>query len=197
MPNQCSPLGAASASVVTGLAVPVEKRSSIFTNDPALVSSRGGSVVIKWPTKPGRVKEMVELQSFEGRPRAYLPGQLAKTFPPMGTVTSASGAKDFGLGADPVELLRSAKPGNWHNAMLGFTAHCISAGFPDWIIIEAARSFLDDPNDPRDLEILIAGARKKFAKPNPDPKTQGDTPVTAIGLKSFRLLDVSSGFRDG
>ena len=51
---------------------------------------------------------------------------------------------------------------------------------------------IDAPDDPdisldEDTHVATAttGAREKFAKPSPDPKTESDAPVTAIGLKSF------------
>ena len=100
---------------------------------------------VKWPTKPGRVVEMVELLNpADARTAAYMPEQIARAFPPgaptpIGDTASASMA-DFGLGTDPCELLRSVKPGNWHAPMRAFAAHCVGVGLPDWIIVEAAAS---------------------------------------------------------
>ena len=49
--------------------------------NPGRVLRLAGSLA--WPVKPGRVLERTELQTFDdGRPRVYLPGQLARAFPP-------------------------------------------------------------------------------------------------------------------
>ncbi|HEX6011576.1 MAG TPA: hypothetical protein VFY87_07195 [Geminicoccaceae bacterium] len=48
--------------------------------NPGRVLRLAGSLA--WPVKPGRVLERTELQTFaDGRPRVYLPGQLARAFP--------------------------------------------------------------------------------------------------------------------
>ena len=48
----------------------------------------GGSVA--WPVKPDRIVERTEFLTFDdGRPRVYLPGQLARAFP--GSTESRSG----------------------------------------------------------------------------------------------------------
>ena len=48
--------------------------------NPSRVLRLGGSIA--WPAKPGRVIERTEFITFDdGRPRIYLPGQIAKAFP--------------------------------------------------------------------------------------------------------------------
>jgi len=48
--------------------------------NPSRVLRLGGSVA--WPVKPGRILERTEFHTFDdGRPRIYLPGQIAKAFP--------------------------------------------------------------------------------------------------------------------
>jgi putative DNA primase/helicase len=91
---------------------------------------------------------------------------------------------------DPVQLLREATPGNWHNSMRAFTAHCVAAGYPDWLIIEAARQTLDDPNDPSDVVELIRGARQKFDIPDAAIEQAESAPLRAVGLQSFIKLDL-------
>ncbi len=147
---------------------------------------------IAWPVKDGRVAEMVELQTFnDGRPRVYVDGQLAKAFPPASTSSAASSTAPTGAGlnlgpvTDPVAMLREAKPGNWHNAIRSFTAHCVGAGYPDWIIIEAARQVLDNPNDASDIVTLIDSARRKFDLPDPGNEQTASGPLTVVGLASF------------
>ncbi len=99
-------------------------------------------------------------------------------------------ALNLSAGVDPVQLLRTAKPGNWHSAIRDFTAHCVGAGLPDWIIIEAARQVLDNPGDTSDVVKLIRGARKKFEIPNPATEQAESAPLRAFGLTSFIMLDL-------
>ena len=160
--------------------------------NPSRVMRLPGSIA--WPVKSGRVVELVELQIFnDDRPQIYLDGQLAKAFPPQGaTATPTNGHIDLGLGpaVDPVAMLRAAEPGNWHNSMRAFAAHCVGAGYPDWIIIEAARQVLDDPADPRDLQTLIDGARKKFGVVDTGKEQAESAPLTVVGLCSLIKMDL-------
>src|SRR4051794_17790681 len=58
--------------------------------NPGRVLRLAGSLA--WPVKPGRVLELTELRTFaDGRPRIYLPGQLARAFPPASGSGTASG----------------------------------------------------------------------------------------------------------
>jgi KaiC/GvpD/RAD55 family RecA-like ATPase len=157
--------------------------------NPGRVMRLAGSVA--WPTKPGRVIELVELQTFDdGRARVYVDGQLSRAFPCAGAghVTPQPKATGLdlgiGLGIDPLAMLRAAKPGNWHNSMRSFTAHCVSIGLPDWVIIELSRRVLDDPDDPSDVVTLIEGARRKFA-------TEGTCdPIKVLGGNVFLQEDI-------
>ena len=148
---------------------------------------------IAWPTKPGRVKELTEFVRFnDARARVYIKEQLARAFPPRQNPVSApehkSNGLDLGLGVDPVAMLRAAKPGKWHNSMLAFTAHCVSTGCPDWIIIEAARQILDDPTDPSDIVKLIETARDKWKIADPGVTEIG--PLAVVGVRSFLEMDL-------
>lgn len=151
---------------------------------------------IAWPTKPGRVKELTEFNTFsqEGAEpaRSYMNGQVRQAFPPQqGRVNKpehVTNKLDLGLGVDPVAMLRAAEPGNWHNAVRSFTAHCVANDFPDWIIVEAARQVLDDPDDPSDIVKLIETARAKWNIPNPNATEIG--PLAEVGIKSFLEMDL-------
>ena len=159
--------------------------------NPSRVMRLPGSIA--WPTKPGRVVELAELQEFkDGRSKVYVDGQLARAFPLGAKPQSESTGLDLGLSetVDPVAMLRAATPGNWHTSMRSFTAHCVSAGYPDWIIIEAARQVLDKPDDPSDLVTLIGGARKKFEVPDPSKEQAESGPLKVLGLASFVRLDL-------
>jgi len=147
--------------------------------NPGRVMALPGTV--KWPIKPGRVIEMVELlDPADARTAAYMVEQIARAFPPgepaPAQPAASTTATDFGVGVDPVEMLRAAKPGHWHEPMRAFTAHCVGAHYPDWLIIEAARQVLDDPNDPRDLERLIETARRKWGITDPGVGQPGTGP---------------------
>jgi hypothetical protein len=157
--------------------------------NPSRVMRLAGSVA--WPTKLGRVVELVELQTFnDGRAKVYVDGQLSRAFPSAGvghvTPQSKNTGLDLGIGSgiDPLAMLRAAKPGNWHNSMRSFTAHCVSIGLPDWVIIELSRRVLDDPDDPSDVVTLIEGARRKFA-------TEGTSdPIRVLGGNVYLQEDI-------
>ena len=142
---------------------------------------------IAWPHKPGRKVELCELRTFKDRPSVYIDGQLAKSYPPDATKPERTNLL-LGNSVDPVAMLRSAmRPGNGHNSIRAFTAHCVAAEMPDWIIIEAARHVLDDPNDPSDIQVLIDGARQKFTITAP---ANDVAPLIATGLASLIRLDL-------
>ena len=167
-------------------------------SDPSVINpSRVMRLIgsIAWPLKPGREVELTELVAFNGdRPRIYVDGQFDKAFPPIPPIPPTAPEKLGGLnlsaGVDPVQLLRAATPGNWHNTIRDFAAHCVGAGLPDWIIIEAARQVLDNPGDASDVIELIRGARKKFEIPNPATEQAESAPLRAFGLQSFIKLDL-------
>ena len=150
----------------------------------------GGSKA--WSLKPGREVELTELMIFNGnRPRVYVDGQFDKAFPsiPPKRQEKHGGGLNLGAGVDPVQLLRTAKPGNWHNAIRDFTAYCVGVGLPDWIIIEATRQVLDNPSDTSDVVELIHGARKKFDIPNPATEQAESAPLrhnTGSGIRYCR-----------
>ena len=150
--------------------------------NPSRVMRLAGSIA--WPVKRGRVVELTELMTFNDiRPKIYVPGQVERAFPPRAQPATT----DLRLAqVDPVQLLRDAKPGHWHDAMRIFTAHCVSQGYPDWLILEAARQVLDDPDDPTDLKVLINSARKKFGIAD----SSDSAPLNAIGLGNFLSLDL-------
>ncbi len=161
--------------------------------NPSRVMRLAGSIA--WPTKPGREVELTKLVTFkDNRPRCYVDGQFDRAYPPALAPNTTPITRGTGLslntGVDPAQILREAKPGNWHNAMRAFTAHCVAADYPDWIIIEAARQVLDDPTDPSDVVKLIRGARQKFDIPDAAIEQAESAPLRAVGLQSFIKLDL-------
>jgi putative DNA primase/helicase len=123
----------------------------------------------KWPIKPGRIAEHVELIQGDNRPPPYFIEQLETTYcePRM-----LAKKRDFGLRdnavIDPEKLLAEIGPGNVHTPMLRVIGHCVGAGYADWAIQRLVAPYLDKGNETRtaaDVEQMIDGARKKFKKP--------------------------------
>jgi putative DNA primase/helicase len=128
---------------------------------------------------------MVELEEFADRP-PYFEGALAKAFPPI-EPSQASKEIDFAVNSEPLDLLASIAPGNWHAPMRSFVAHCVSIGLPDWAIVEMTRSHLDDASNPSDVVALIESARKKWTLPDPGKKQRN---ASTIGLGELFAIEL-------
>lgn len=102
-----------------------------------------------WASKPGRVTERTEFHTFnDGRPRLYLPGQLARAFPP--DTQRADPPSDPARGAtlnigsefDGVTVetcIAAIRAGDhWHNNLVRLTGHWIARGWSDAEILTAA-----------------------------------------------------------
>ncbi len=97
----------------------------------------GGSIA--WPTKEGRVIERTEFLDFEdGRPKIYLPEQIARAFPPVQTSLSAyagevteatprAQASTLAIGSGTLSVeacIAAVRAGNrWHNNMVRLVGH--------------------------------------------------------------------------
>ena len=160
--------------------------------NPSRVLRLGGSIA--WPMKEGRVMERTEFLDFDdGRPKAYLPGQIAKAFPPAEPYLSAPVASgvaatpqtDGVLSAAPsatlpigtsnlsVEacLARIRSGNHWHDNLVRLTGHWIARGWSDAEIVTAAEA-LTLPGytvvqTRREVAAMIRGGRDKWATPNP------------------------------
>ena len=155
--------------------------------NPSRVMRLAGSIA--WPLKPDRKVELVELGEVgKDRPAVYVNGAIEHAYPPVVAATPSGLALDSGI--DPVAMLRAVEPGNWHNAMRAFTAHCVSAGYPDWIIIEASRQVLDNPADPTDITTLIKGARQKFELPDPGVEQAESAPLQVEPIGEFLKIEI-------
>ena len=164
--------------------------------NPGRVLRLAGSLA--WPVKPGRVLERTELQTFgDGRPRIYLPGQLARAFPPAsgsgptaGTAESAAagGATDDDLllgGLSVAACLAKVRNGDrWHDHLLRLTGHWISRGWSDTEILTLAESLtlagysVDQTR--REVARMIEGARRKWRVLNPEPRLEDDQPLPPL-----------------
>ncbi|MBM3555581.1 MAG: hypothetical protein FJX47_08515 [Alphaproteobacteria bacterium] len=172
--------------------------------NPSRVLRLGGSVA--WPTKPGRVIERTEFVEFDdGRPRMYLPGQIARAFPPaQSSLAPASPSPDqsptpvspapsaatlnIGSGFDGVSveacLARVRAGDRWHDNLVRLTGHWIARGWSDAEIL-AAGSSLTLPGwtvaqTVREVTAMIAGGRTKWNVPNPAHRVEEVSAVVPL-----------------
>lgn len=159
--------------------------------NPSRVLRLGGSVA--WPAKPGRIVERTEFVAFDdGRPRMYLPGQIARAFPPAqfslapassspgqspqpvssapSTVTLNIGSEFEGLEVEDC-LARVRAGDHWHDNLVRLTGHWIARGWSDAEIVAAASSLTlpgwTVEQTVREVATMIAGGRTKWNVPNP------------------------------
>lgn len=140
--------------------------------NPSRVMRLAGSIA--WPAKPGRIAELTEFHLSEGQ-KAYPEGQIQKFFPASAPETPPS-APTLNIGTlDGVSVdgaLHAIREGeNWHNNTLRLVAHWIARGWTDAEIKAAAESLTlhgyTVAQTVRDVTRMIAGARLKWAIPNP------------------------------
>jgi hypothetical protein len=115
--------------------------------NPGRVMRLGGSVA--WPVKHDRIVERTEFLTFDdGRPRVYLPGQLARAFPPgppespdLDTPRDNSSKLHIGSEFDGVTVdacLAAIRAGDhWHDNLVRLTGHWIARGWSDAEILPA------------------------------------------------------------
>ncbi len=153
--------------------------------NPSRVLRLGGSVA--WPTKPGRIVERTEFVAFDDRrPRIYLPGQLAKAFPPAPvsprteetadhdnrptTPDLLIGSEFDGVSVDAC-LARARAGDHWHDNLVRLAGHWIARGWSDAEILAAAESLTLDgytvAETRADVARMIKGGRAKWNVPNP------------------------------
>ena len=154
--------------------------------NPSRVLRLGGSIA--WPAKPGRVLERTEFHRFhDNRPKVYLPGQLAKAFPPRPAATPRAaeemaepattpkpglriGSEFEGVAVE--ECLTAIRAGkHWHDNLVRLTGHWIARGWSDAEIVTAAEALtlegysVEQTRD--DVTPMITGGRAKWNIPNP------------------------------
>jgi hypothetical protein len=149
--------------------------------NPGRVMRLGGSVA--WPVKPDRIVERTEFLTFDdGRPRVYLPGQLARAFPPappegpdLDTPRYNGSQLHIGSEFDGVTVdacLAAIRAGDhWHDNLVRLTGHWIARGWSDTEILTAAEALtLPDyttGQTRREVARMIAGGRTKWNLPDP------------------------------
>jgi hypothetical protein len=150
--------------------------------NPGRVLRLAGSIA--WPTKAGRTVERTELHTFDdGRPRVYLPGQLAKAFPPLSAQhadadprTDRGVSLNIGSEFDGVTVeacLATIRAGDhWHDQLLRLTGHWIARGWSDAEILTAAEALTLSgytvDHTRREVARMIEGGRAKWNIPNPE-----------------------------
>ncbi len=158
--------------------------------NPSRVMRLGGSIA--WPVKEGRVIERTEFLNFDdGRPKTYLPGQIARAFPPAAapatlnstpSPTQETPAGDWPtrvglqIGSSIVSVdacLAQIRAGDhWHDNLVRLTGHWIARGWSDAEILTAAEA-LTLPGytvgqTRREVGAMIGGGRRKWGIENPD-----------------------------
>jgi hypothetical protein len=162
--------------------------------NPSRVMRLGGSIA--WPVKEGRVIERTEFLTFDdGRPKSYLPEQIAKAFQPAQAALRAAPHPEHETNEiDPVPTLSAASPtplqigssnvsveaclariragDHWHDNLVRLTGHWIARGWSDAEILTAAEALTlpgyTVAQTRREVGSMIAGGRRKWAIPNPE-----------------------------
>jgi hypothetical protein len=153
--------------------------------NPGRVLRLGGSIA--WPTKDGRITEITEFLEFDdGRATTYFPEQIARAFPPEQAASSAnmrvpparSGVSTLRIGISTVSVetcMAAIRDGDhWHDNMLLLVGHWIGRGWSDTEILTATEPLTllgyTVGATRRDVAGMIAGGRRKWNKPNPEPE---------------------------
>jgi len=175
--------------------------------NPSRVMRLGGSIA--WPVKEGRVIERTEFLTFEdGRPKSYLPEQIAKAFPPAqgafraaqhpehernetdpAPPVSAASHTPLQIGSSNVSveacLARIRAGDHWHDNLVRLTGHWIARGWSDAEILTAAEALTlpgyTIAQTRREVGSMIAGGRRKWGIPNPEHAVE-DEPAPGIDL---------------
>ena len=148
--------------------------------NPSRVMRLGGSIA--WPIKEGRVIERTEFLDFDdGRPKVYLPEQIARAFPvaqptlspsqsPSATPTPTLQIGTSNLSVEAcIAAIRAGD--HWHDNMLRLVGHWISRGMTDEEILSLASTFTlagyTAADTRREVGQMLSGGRRKWDVPNP------------------------------
>lgn len=178
-----------------GLAVALGGDRGVWNCDR--VTRLAGSIA--WPHKPGRVIERTYIATMDARQiKRYLPGQLAKAYPPVTAALASEPAADVTnlvgqLSSD--KLMRVIRAGqSWHNNMLLLTGHWVGRGWTDEEILGHAASLTlsgwTADQTRADMAKMVRGAREKWAKPNVEQPID-DGEAAAEDSKPFPATDLT------
>ena len=163
--------------------------------NPSRVMRLGGSIA--WPIKEGRVIERTEFLDFDdGRPKVYMPEQIARAFPvaqaalsppqspsatPTPTPTLQIGTSNLSVDAC-IAAIRAGD--HWHDNMLRLVGHWISRGWSDAEILTAAEAMTLSgytiDNTRREVGQMIGGGRDKWSVPNPAASIEAPDPAAPL-----------------
>jgi len=177
--------------------------------NPSRVMRLGGSIA--WPVKEGRVIERTEFLIFDdGRPKSYLPEQIAKAFPPAQAPlrsmpesqrerndsdtlhTPASSHTPLQIGSSNVSveacLARVRAGDHWHDNLVRLTGHWIARGWSDAEILTAAEALTlpgyTVAQTRREVGSMLAGGRRKWGIASPDHAVD-EQPAPSIDLMQW------------
>ena len=179
--------------------------------NPSRVMRLGGSIA--WPIKEGRVIERTEFLDFDdGRPKVYMPEQIARAFPAAQAVLSPP----TGEGVSPPSKTPSTTPtlqigtstlsvdaciaairagDHWHDNMLRLVGHWISRGMTDEEILSLASTFTlagyTVADTRRETEQMLSGGRRKWNMPNPEHKVEAEPNPEALRPAFLEHLNVA------
>ena len=173
--------------------------------NPSRVLRLGGSIA--WPRKEGRIIERTELRLLcDGRPAEYLPGQIAKAFPPAEPepstpvtssaspapqtdgVLSSTPSATLPIGTSNLSVescLAHIRTGDhWHDNLVRLTGHWIARGWSDAEIISATEPLTlpgyTVAQTRREVASMIVGGRRKWNAPNPSYELEEVPPLKPL-----------------
>ncbi len=154
--------------------------------NPGRILRLAGSIA--WPYKPGRIVEMTSIAKLGPRKTIYyLPGALAKAYPPLDLHQPLDqGITDIVGRLSVRKVMAAIRRGDqWHNHMLKLTGNWVERGLNDDEILATAESLTlpgyTADQTRADMARMIRGAREKWAKPDVehpvgDDATEGERP---------------------
>jgi RecA/RadA recombinase len=205
-----APLREADACRRQNLAIAQALGGDTAVVNPSRVLRLGGSIA--WPRKQGRIVEQTELKLFDdGRPKEYLPEQIAKAFPPVevqspSTPTSPELSATSSPSITPLDSIMQLQIGTsnlsvdaclsriragdqWHINLVRLTGHWISRGWSDAEILTAAEALTLSgytvADTRREVEPMIVGGRRKWAVPNPEHNVENEPAVPPLDLMAW------------
>lgn len=164
-----------------------------------------------WAHKPGRIREQTYLvtkfkaDGDKPRPPSYDTDRVVRTFQakaaedPADPGPSSADAFDrnpFTGRRNAEALLRQIRPGNWHTPVRDFCAHMVMMGRADWEILAMLAPYCDPNHEGERPEDLIAQARIKWNRPNPDQSAEFDfnqpppAPLSLVSASTIVIEDL-------
>lgn len=142
--------------------------------NPSRVMRLAGSIA--WPAKKDRIEELTELYFPKNHPKSYPDGQVQRAFPSAAPDAPSPSPPALNIGTlagvsvdDALQAIQNGR--DWHNNTLRLVAHWVARGWTDAEIKTTAEGLTlhgyTVGQTERDMTRMIAGARAKWAIPNP------------------------------